>query len=144
MLLYYLPVMRRLNDITLYDLFNPSEGQRQFQHRANYVSGLYRECLNGYQPPRTTRISISLVSKQHPPYASMAGSVATIYQYAHAPTYNALSDPAKLRYLLDCLHDAAGNLCRAFLWDMEVFQQANQQVQKILHLELQQNNVIEK
>ncbi|MFC6226099.1 hypothetical protein ACFP2F_22845 [Hymenobacter artigasi] len=129
--------MARLTDITLYDQFHPAEGQRQFQQRANDVSGLYGQCLRGYKPPRTTRISITLVPEQRLPRAWMAGSVAVIDQYAHATTYDALPDRAKLRYLLDCLHDAVGHLCRAFLWDATVFEQAYQQVQE-LHPELQE------
>ena len=66
----------------------------------------------------------------------MAGSVACIYQQVHAPTYDALSDPAKLRYLLDRLHDAVLHLCQAFLWDESVFEQAYKQVQQ-LQLEMQ-------
>ena len=68
--------MARLTDITLYDQFHPAEGQRQFQQRANDVSGLYGQCLRGYKPPRTTRISITLVPEQRLPRAWMAGSVA--------------------------------------------------------------------
>ena len=133
--------MARLTDVTLYDEFHPAEGQRQFQHRANYVSGLFWQCLHGYKPPRTTRISITLVSREQAPYASMAGSVACIYQYAHAPTYDALADSDKLHYLLNCLHEAANNLCQTFAWDIEVFEHAYQQV-KALHLELPQVNVM--
>lgn len=128
--------MARLSDITLYDQFHPVEGQRQFQQRANYVSGLYRKCLHGYKPPHTSRISITLVSVQQPAYAWMAGSVAVMDQYAHAPTYDALSDPAKLRYLLEGLHEAVSYLCQVFSWDRAVFNQAYQQVQEF-HLELQ-------
>ncbi|MFC6224437.1 hypothetical protein ACFP2F_14395 [Hymenobacter artigasi] len=127
--------MARLNDITLYDEFHPAEGQRQFQQRANYISGLYLQCLHGYKPPKTTRISITLVPDQQLPYPSMAGSVACIYQQVHTPTYDALPDPTKLRYLLDRLHEAITHLCQAFPWDAAVFAQAYQQVQE-LHLEL--------
>ena len=123
--------MARFTDITLYDEFYPAEGQRQFQQRANYVSSLYRQCLHGYKPPKTTRISITLVANQQPPYPSMAGSVACIYQPVHPPTYDALPDPAKGRYLVDRLHDAVGHLCQAFPWDVAVFEQAYQQVQEL-------------
>ena len=123
--------MARLHDITLYDEFHPAEGQRQFQHRANYISGLYHKCLHGYKPPKTTRISITLVPDQQLPYPSMAGSVACIYQPVHTPTYNALPDPAKLHYLLDCLQDAVVHLCHAFPWDESVFKQAYQQAQEL-------------
>ena len=133
--------MARLTDVTLYDEFYPAEGQRQFQHRANYVSGLFWQGLHGYKPPRTTRISITLVSREQPLYASMAGSVACIYQHAHASTYDALADSDKLRYLLDRLHEAVDNLCRTFAWDVEVFEQSYQQV-KGLHLEFPQGNVM--
>lgn len=61
----------------------------------------------------------------------MAGSVACIYQQVQAPTYDALPDPAKLRYLSDRLHDAVVYLCHAFLWDVAVFEQAYQQVQQL-------------
>ena len=60
----YLSLMARLIDITLYEQFYPAEGQRQFQLRANHVSGLYLQCLRGYKPPKTTRISISMVPNQ--------------------------------------------------------------------------------
>lgn len=129
--------MASLHDITLYDQFHPAEGQRQFQHRANYVSGLYHKCLHGYKPPRTSRISITLIARQRSHGPWMTGSVAVVDQYAHAPTYDALPDPAKRHYLLDCLHEAVGHLCRAFLWDEPVFEQAYQQVQE-LHPEWQQ------
>jgi len=120
--------MARLTDITLYAEFHPAEGQRQFQHRANYVSELYWQCLHGYKPPKTTRISIRLVADQQPRYPSMAGSVALICQAVHAPTYDALPDAAKLRYLLDSLHEAVGYLCQTFLWDGTAFAEAYQQV----------------
>ena len=132
--------MASLHDITLYDQFHPAEGQRQFQHRANYVSSLYHKCLHGYKPPRTSRISITLIPEQRLPRAWMAGSVAVMDEYAHAPTYDALPDPAKLRYLLERLHEAVGHLCRAFPWDEAVFEQAYQQVQE-LHPEWQQDIV---
>ena len=132
----YLSLMARLNDITLYDEFHPVEGQRQFQRRANYVSSLYLQCLYGYKPPKTTRISITLVPDQQLPYPSMAGSVAGIYQPVHTPTYDALSNSAKGRYLVDRLHDAVVHLCQAFPWDVTVFKQAYQQVQE-LQLEVQ-------
>lgn len=122
--------MARLTDITLYDQFHPAEGQQQFQHRANYVSDLYHQCLQGYKPPQTTRISVTLVPDERPVRAWMAGSVAVLDQYAHAPTYDALSEPAKLRYLLDRLHDAVSHLCRAFHWDEAVFDDAYRQVRE--------------
>ena len=128
--------MVRLNDITLYDQFHPAEGQRQFQQRANFVSGLYWQHLHGYKPARTARISITLVPEQRPARAWTVGSIAVIDQYAHAPTYDALPDSAKLRYLLDCLHAAGSRLCQAFQWDAAVFEQSYQQVRKF-HLELQ-------
>ena len=120
--------MARLTDITLYDEFHPAEGQLQFQHRANYVSELYWQCLHGYKPPKTTRISIMLVVDQQPRYPSMAGSVACVYQAVHAPTYDAMADQDKLRYLLACLHEAVGYLCQTFHWDDAVFADAYQQV----------------
>jgi len=120
--------MARLTDITLYDEFHPAEGQGQFQHRANYVSELYWQCLHGYKPPKTTRISISLVPDQQPRYPSMSGSVASIYQAVHTPTYDALPEMAKLRYLLNSLHEAVGHLCQAFRWEESVFSEAYQQV----------------
>ncbi|QJX47458.1 hypothetical protein HMJ29_11120 [Hymenobacter taeanensis] len=122
--------MARLTDLTLHDQFHPAEGQRQFQHRANYVSDLYQQFLHGYKPPNTSRISITLVAEQKPTQAWIVGSVAVLDQYAHAPTYDALSDPAKLSFLLDRLHEAVGNLCRAFHWDEAVFDHAYHQVQK--------------
>ena len=68
---------------------------------------------------------------RHEDTPSMAGSVACIYQPVHTPTYDSLSDPAKLRYLLDRLHDAVAHLCHVFLWDALVFEQAYQQVQEL-------------
>ena len=91
--------MAHLTDITLYDQFHPAEGQRQFQHRANYVSELYWQCLQGYKPPNTARISIRLVMDQQPRSPAMAGSVALINQAVHAPTYDALPDAAKLPFV---------------------------------------------
>ena len=120
--------MARLTDITLYDQFHPAEGQGQFQHRANYVSELYWQCLDGYKPPKTTRISITLVPDERPVRAWMAGSIALWDQQVHAPTYDALSDSAKLRYLLDSLHEAVGHLCQAFHWNRAVFTEAYERV----------------
>ena len=120
--------MARLTDVTLYDEFHPAEGQRQFQHRANYVSELYWQCLYGYKPPKTTRISVRLVPDPRPPYPTMSGSVALVNQQVHAPAYDALPDPAKLHYLLARLHEAVGHLCQAFDWDGAVFAKAHQRV----------------
>ena len=120
--------MARLTDITLYDEFHPAEGQRQFQHRANYVSELYWQCLHGYKPAKTTRICITMVPDQQPPYPLMAGSVACISQVVHTPTYDALPDSSKLRYLLDGLHQAVGHLCQTFRWDGAVFADTYQRV----------------
>ena len=120
--------MARLTDITLYDQFHPAEGQHQFQQRANYASELYWQCLHGYKPPKTTRISITLVPDKGPRSPFMAGSVACVYQEVHAPTYNAMADPAKLRYLLARLHEAVVYLSQTFQWDGAVFADAYQQV----------------
>lgn len=120
--------MAHLTDITLYDQFHPAEGQRQFQYNANYVGELYWQCLHGYKPPQTTRISITLVPSPQALCPRMAGSVACIYQPVHAPTYDALAEPAKLRYLLACLHEAMGHLCETFGWDVVPFAEAHQQV----------------
>ena len=132
--MYYLSHMARLTDITLYDEFHPREGQRHFQQRANYVGELYWQCLHGYKPPKTTRISITLVSDQQHPHPLMVGSLACVYREVHAPTYDALSDPAKLRYWLEHLHEAVCHLCQAFQWNKAVLARA---YQRVLDLDLE-------
>lgn len=123
----YLSSMARLTDITLYDLFHPAEGQRHFQQRANYVGELYLQGLGDYKPPKTSRISIDLVSEHRPPYAYRHGSIALTAQSVNTPWYDGLSDSEKLHFLLNCVHAALLHLGHAFHWDLAVLAHAYEQ-----------------
>ena len=112
--------MAHLTDTTLYDRFYPAEGQRRFQQRANYVGELYLQFLHDYKPPKTSRISIDLVSEQRPPCALRHGSIALASQPVDTPFYDDLSDSEKLNFLLDRLHAAMEHLCHTFHWDPAV------------------------
>jgi hypothetical protein len=123
--------MAHLTDITFYDQyhhFQPTEGPDRFAYLAHYVSDLYVRCLHGYKPPRTSRISIMLVPEPQIPRAYWVGSIATLTLHAHAPTYNALPVSARMRFLLESLHEAVMHLCHAGSWDGKVFEQAYRQV----------------
>jgi len=116
--------MARLTDITLYDLFHPAEGQRTFQQRANYVGELYLQGMGDYKPPKTSRITIDLVSEHRPPYAYRVGSIVQTAQPVDTPWYDGLSDSEKLHFLLDRVHNAMAYLGRAFGWDAAVLAHA--------------------
>ncbi len=121
----------KFSDITLYNpsSYNPGSPEQQEEVSiSNFVSDLYVQYMNGYNPPKTTRITIQ------PAYHTMwnkshrVGSVISIAPYFNHKEFSALDIKGRYKYILDIIQSATTALVKEYGWQKSVFEKAYQQV----------------
>jgi hypothetical protein len=125
--------MHPLDDITIYYDGSVIEdnGKADFTLTVNYVCDFYHKMLNGYKPPKTGRICVSLNKEKRWDKPHYFGSICHIAHVIDEEKYLSLSKLDKYKYILDLLHQAILELTDVYDWDKEVFQNAYDQIHKM-------------
>lgn len=116
-----------LTDITIYyygKVIKMPPADYDFRYTANYVSDYYFASLNGYKPPKTSRITIMLrtnLEKRNPGYF---GSICGTQTNFDEQKYLSLSKFEKYKYLLELIHEPIMELADSYNWDKTVFENA--------------------
>jgi hypothetical protein len=125
--------MHPLDDITIYYDGNviKDNGRVDFRLTVNYVCDFYHKMLDGYKPPKTGRICISLNKEKRWDKPHYFGSICHIAHTIDEEKYLSLSKLDKYKYILELLHHAIQELIEVYAWDKEVFQNAYDRIHKM-------------
>ena len=118
---------RSFSDITLYTPTPHTAGTPEYWEDTsieNFVSDLYVQKMNGYKPPKTSRITIQ------PAYHGIwdrtwkTGSIVAIAPFYSHDEYSALDKQGKYKYILDIIQVSTLQLSAEYQWDKTVFENA--------------------
>lgn len=115
---------RPLHDITIYyhgTLIKNTPEDQEFHRTLNYISDFYHNSLDGYKPPKTSRITLHVgpnISLAGPRYF---GAICIYDKIFNEEEYLSLSKHGKYKYILDLLHFAVLELSETYGWDKSVF-----------------------
>jgi hypothetical protein len=90
----------------------------------NYVSDLYVQKMNGYKPPKTTRISIEPAYHNIWKRTWKNGSLVSIAPFYSHDEYVSLDRRGRYKYILDIIQTATIQLSDEYSWDKTVFEKA--------------------
>jgi hypothetical protein len=119
-------------DITLYATTGYMVGTPEFIAETavrNYICDLYLQKMNGYKPPKTSRISIQPDYHGRWERPWKYGSIANTSPYFNYDEYVAMDKTSKYRYLLEIIQQSTLLLCDEYNWDKSIFENAYRQVQ---------------
>jgi len=122
--------MMPLGDITLYfegALSKLGAVDSILRYESNYIADFYHNCLNGYKPPKTGRITIMLdSSSHHPNYGQPTnfGSICSIRNKFDGERYSLLTQEERYACLLDTIHESCMICARKLKWDQSLFKKA--------------------
>lgn len=119
------------SDISLYIPTSFSAGTPEFIDEVslqNFVSDLYVQNMNGYKPPKTSRITIQPAFHNIWNGAMKNGSIVSVAPFFSYDTYLNLDKKGKLKCILDLIQKATISLSEEYGWDKSVFENAYQQV----------------
>lgn len=116
----------RLQDITLYYWFTDGPERKRFTMKQNVITDLYVQHLNGYKPPKTSRISVQLGNEDYAGkhFGSILGPTAKF----NPDTYWQLDDAGQNRMILDTVHRIALLCAEHHGWNRTPFDSAYEQV----------------
>ncbi|MEQ9264257.1 MAG: hypothetical protein RLN81_03500 [Balneolaceae bacterium] len=117
----------KLDDITLY-YYPKGDDAKKFTMKQNVISDLYVQYLNGYKPPRTSRISVELSNEDF--LRNYSGSILTVNAKFDKEKYWELSSIEQNQYILDTTHRIALLCANEYQWDKDIFSQAYEKVKK--------------
>ena len=119
------------SDITLY-LPTPhivgTSGYDEELAIENFVSDLYVRKMNGYKPPKTSRITIQPAFHEIWKRTWKNGSIVAIAPYFSYDEYAILDKRGKYKYILDLIQVATLQLSDEYQWDKTVFESAYKEV----------------
>lgn len=115
----------RLNDITLY--YPDSKRKNKFTPKQNLVSDLYIRFLEGYKPPKTTRISVDL-SNETDSIIGFFGSILVAKAQFNKEEFWNLSDHGQNLMILKTIHRIALICCSKYEWNKEIFEKSYNKV----------------
>lgn len=117
------------SDITLYTPTPFHPGTPEYiseKSLLNFVSDLYVQHMNGYKPPKTSRITIQPAYHKIWNRTWKNGSIVTIAPFFSHDDFSVLDKPGKYKYILDVIQDATIQLSEEYQWDSTVFENAYQ------------------
>ena len=94
----------------------------------NFVSDLYVQKMNGYKPPKTSRITIQPAFHDTWNQTWKTGSIIAIAPYFNYDEYSALDTKGKYKHILNLIQSATIPLSEEYEWDKTVFEAAYKQV----------------
>jgi hypothetical protein len=121
----------QFSDITLYTPTSHTVGTPEYIEETslqNFVSDLYVQNMNGYKPPKTTRITIQPAFHDTWDRTWKNGSIVAIAPFFSLDTYLGLDKKGKFKYTLDLIQSSTIPLSDEYGWDKTVFENAYRQV----------------
>lgn len=119
------------SDITLYTQTANTVGTPEYIEQVslqNFVSDLYVQNMNGYKPPKTSRITIQPAFHETWNRTWKNGSIVAIAPFFSLHTYLSLDKKGKFKYTLDLIQSATLPLSDEYGWDKTVFENAYRKV----------------
>lgn len=120
---------RPFSDITIYNPSIHKQGTVEWREETalvNFVSDLYMQNMNGYKPPKTTRITIQPTYHDIWDKSWKTGSIVAIAPYFNSGTFSSLDKEGKYKVVLDLIQTATIQLSDQYHWDKTVFEKAYQ------------------
>src|SRR4051812_3443242 len=105
------------SDITLYTPSPHEVGTPEYWEETclqNFVSDLYVQKMNGYKPPKTTRITIQPAFQEAWNRTWKNGSIVDIAPYYNYNEYASLDKKGKYKYILDLIQRATLQLSKEY------------------------------
>jgi hypothetical protein len=115
----------RLYDITLY-YYDEEDLRKRFTLKQNMVSDLYVHFLDGYKPPKTSRISVQLSTEDSP--GSHFGSILGASAKFDSKQYWRQDNGGQNELILNTVHRIALLCAEHYGWNKEPFEAAYKKV----------------
>ena len=115
------------SDITLYTPTPYKVGTPEFIDEIsliNFVSDLYVQNMNGYKPPKTSRITIQPAYHDIWNRTWKNGSIVAIAPFFNHDDFSSLDKHGKYKCILDLIQTATIQLSDEYQWDKTVFENA--------------------
>jgi hypothetical protein len=122
---------RPFSDITLYTPIPHrvgTPGYWEVTSLENFVRDLYVQKMNGYKPPKTSRITIQPAFHGIWNRTWKSGSIVSIAPFYSHNEYALLDKHGKYKYILDLIQRVTLQLSEEYKWDRTVFEQAYNEV----------------
>lgn len=114
-------------DITIYSPTPYTVGTPEYWEETsliNFVSDFYVQNMNGYKPPKTSRITIQPAYHDIWNRTWKNGSIVAIAPFFSHDEFSSLNKSGKYKYILDLIQTATMQLSDEYKWDKEVFETA--------------------
>ena len=118
---------RPFSDITIYYPIPHKTGTAEYwedRSLLNFICDLYVQCMNGYNPPKTTRITIQPAYHEIWNSTWKNGSIVAIAPFFSYDEYSSLSKSGKYKYILGLIQTATMELSDEYQWEKQVFEKA--------------------
>ena len=115
------------SDITLYLTTPHKVGTKEYYDQVsleNFISDLYVQKMNGYKPPKTSRINLQPAFHTIWNRTWKNGSIVDIALYFSYDEYVGLDTKGKYKHILDLIQSATIPLSDEYGWDKAVFENA--------------------
>jgi len=119
------------SDISLYLPTPHTVGTSEYDEEMsieNFISDLYVRKMNGYKPPKTSRITIEPAFHRIWNRTWKNGSIVSIAPYYNYEEYASLDKRGKYKYILDLIQSATLQLSDEYKWDSAVFENAYREI----------------
>lgn len=116
-----------LHDITLYAYTPHSVGTPGFDDEMslrNFICDFYLQKMNGYKPPKATRVTIRPKYHGQWPGPIRRGSIVSVAPYFNYDEFVILDTKGRYRYVLDVIHAGMMMAGRELGWDIAVLENA--------------------
>jgi hypothetical protein len=117
----------RFTDITLYTPTSFTVGTPEYIEETsliNHVSEMYVRNMNGYKPPKTTRITIQPYYHEVWDQPWWHGSVLAIAPFFNYEEFSSFDKFGKQKYILEIIQVATIQLSEGYQWDKAIFESA--------------------
>ena len=115
------------SDITIYSQTPHTAGTPEYWEEVsliNFVSDLYVQNMNGYKPPKTSRITIQPAYHNSWNRTWKNGSIVAIAPFFSHDEFSLRDKYGKYKYILDLIQTATTQLSDEYQWNKEVFENA--------------------
>ncbi len=120
--------MPSLNDITIYDTFDPvilpDDKRKLFIKEKKFICELYHVNLCNYKPPKTSRICLNISNEVVSVTPFYFGSICHSFHYFDKEKFFQLDKLDRYEFLLAYIHNAILKISIKLNWDKTVFLKA--------------------
>jgi len=121
------------SDITLYSKTSYQVGTPEYLEQIsleNFICDFYVQMMNGYKPPKTSRITIQPAYYDTWVKPWKLGSIISIAPYYSFENFISLDKKGKYLSILNLIHGAMLELSDEYNWDRSVFENAYKEIIK--------------